>query len=249
MSARHERPMRAYRTRAQFLLEELDDPDPAVSRLAARWFGWLPRFASKPDAWRTLSRADVSYGDALDVIARDEGAENWRDFLANGSPPEHVEFCKQLAAARASDDARVARELTGYAIGHAHRWSDLRVAQRNEPWDDGPEYDMPSEVASSGGTWLPDITGTVDGVPHVLVVLRAFGLGRSDTVHRLRCFARHVADVNGVLQVFTDGDGEHSVRRFLRQHRIPAEVVVWGGMYHHEIEDAIAADWWRDVDD
>lgn len=248
MSARHDAPLRAYRTRAQFLLDDLDDPDPAVSRLAARFFGWLPRFASSVDAWRTLTRADVRYSDALNVVAREMGAQNWRDFVANGSPPEHAKQWAEIYAASCRDDIRLQRELSGYACTYAITcgWEHIKLGLPPEPWDSDP-HPQTTPIDGPKGSYQPDVSGVHEGLEHLLAVQRAGPLARPDGLPRLRTFAAQAAKTGAVFQLFTDADSDEAVRRCLKRARIQAEVIVSVGMYRHEIEDAIAADWGRDT--
>lgn len=249
MSARHDDPLRAYRSRADYLLEDLEDPDPAVSRQAARSFGWLPRFASVENAWRTLTRRDVRYTDALDVIAREEGARDWRDFVENGSPPEPDDFLRELRERAKLGEIRLQEELTGYAASWAsvRGWIEVRASLPSHSYDEDP-YLPPEEVVTEHGIYLPDVTGRDGSVLQIVVVLRRSRLMRMDTVPRLRALSEYAARNGAVFYVFTDGDGEYELRRMLKRRRIQVEVEVWGGMYQHEIYDALEADHWRDYD-
>ena len=77
MSARHEDVLRPYITQADFLLKQLRSTDPNEAAAGAKRFAALARFAGylAPDLIDKVRRRD-----ALDVIAVESGAPNWREF-------------------------------------------------------------------------------------------------------------------------------------------------------------------------
>jgi hypothetical protein len=250
MSARHGHPLREYLTRADFLRKDLRSPDPAVARAAAERCSVLERLAPAVRAG-TLAQC-ATRQDVLDVVASEAGfRDGWRAMaerlyflFPSGSP----EFRRGYEIAHQREEKRLHDELLGYALDRtsiAH-WSGVCVDLDDWRSEDLPR---PRPIASGETEYLPDLTGMCDGVFHIVEVKRDGAFRYPKTVAQLKAFSDYARAVGARLELFVDGWGAEVAPAYIRKHGIHAEIVVWEGQYRHEIEDAMAADWWRDVDD
>lgn len=250
MSARHDHPLREYLTRADFLRKDLRSSDPAVARAAAERCSALERLAP---AVRAGTLADgVRRQDLLDVIAFEAGFRGgWREMaerLYVLFPPGSAEFERGHALARQREEKRLHDELLGYALDRTliDHWSDVCVDLGDWRSEGLPR---PRLIASGETEYLPDLTGMCDGVFHIVEVKRAGAFRYPGMVAQLRAFSDHARARGGRFEVFVDEWGAEVAPQYIRTYGIHAEIVTWEGMYRHEIRDAMAADWWRDVDD
>lgn len=252
MSARHDDPLRDYRTRADFLRKDLRSGDPDVARAAADRVASLPQYASalRDGSFRP---EHVCRQDLLDVIAAESGWRGgWRhlkESLFFLFPIDSPEWRRGSRTAHEREEQRLHDELLERALDKMYSgWEDVRSNLSYQPWEDC-ELPCPKVVIGEGGEGcVPDATGIRDGVLHIVEVMRAEEFKGKQAATRLRVFAEHARALGARFQIFVDGWGAYDAPTYVAEHGIDAEVVVWDGMYRHEIEDALAADWWRDTE-